>query len=315
MFRTTDEMILAPTHEEEITALVASIANSYRHLPLRLYQIGEKFRNEARPRGGLLRCREFVMKDLYTFDRNVEEARDTYDEVCQVYRDTFRGLGLAVYQAQASSGAIGGSHSHEFHLECENGQDTILACSSCGFAGNVEVIHDSPHKCPKCSSTNLASKKGLEIGHTFLLGSKYSSLFDAKFKDQHGKDTVMEMGCYGIGVSRLVAAIVEASHDENGIIWPSIISPFDSYLIPLDQQGDSHSLNTSIPEQFSSKSILLDDRPSLSFSHKFKDALLTGFPNILVVGGKKASSIPGVEWYKRLKGGAELQTELIKCTN
>lgn len=302
-------MILAPTHEEEITTLVASLANSYRQLPLRLYQIGDKFRNEARPRGGLLRCREFVMKDLYTFDKSLEEARDTYEQVCRVYRDTFKGLGLSVYQAQASSGAIGGSHSHEFHLECSDGQDTILACPSCDFAGNLEVLQ-SPHACPKCSDTNLVSKKGLEIGHTFLLGSKYSSLLDAKFKDQHGNERVMEMGCYGIGVSRLLAAIVEASHDQKGIIWPSIISPFSSYIIPLDPTNSSNILNIekSLPVPFSSQPALLDDRPNLSFSHKFKDALLTGFPNILVLGGKKASTFPGIEWYKREHGGAELQT-------
>lgn len=307
MFKTKDGMILAPTHEEEITTLVSSLTNSYRQLPLRLYQIGEKFRNEARPRGGLLRCREFVMKDLYTFDRSIEEARETYEEVCRVYRDTFRGLGLTVYQAQASSGAIGGSHSHEFHLECENGQDTILTCEFCNFIGNLEVF-EAPHSCPKCSSSKLTTKTGLEIGHTFLLGSKYSSLLNAKFKDPHGKETVMEMGCYGIGVSRLLAAIVEASHDDMGIIWPENISPFSSYVIPIDE-----SLK-SIPEKFNnynSAPLLLDDRPGLSFSHKFKDALLTGFPNILVLGGKKSSFIRGIEWYKRKIGGAELQTELI----
>lgn len=311
MFRTTNEMILAPTHEEEITSLVASLANSYRHLPLRLYQIGEKFRNEARPRGGLLRCREFVMKDLYTFDKSLEEARDTYDQICQVYRETFKGLGLTVYQAQASSGAIGGSHSHEFHLECADGQDTILTCSSCDFVGNLEIFQ-SPHSCPKCTSVALISKKGLEIGHTFLLDSKYSVLLDAKFKDQQGKERTMEMGCYGIGVSRLLAAIVEASHDYKGIIWPSIISPFSSYIIPLDT---SNNFNISLPAVFSNQSALLDDRPNLSFSHKFKDALLTGFPNILVLGGKKASTFPGIEWYKREHGGAELQTIKTELIN
>lgn len=295
-------MILAPTHEEEITSLVASLANSYRQLPLRLYQIGEKFRNEARPRGGLLRCREFVMKDLYTFDKTLEEARDTYGQVCQVYRDTFEGLGLTVYQAQASSGAIGGSHSHEFHLECSDGQDTILSCSSCDFVGNLEVVQ-SPHNCPKCSGNNLLARKGLEIGHTFLLGTKYSSLLNAHFKDQHGKEQLMEMGCYGIGVSRLLAAIVEASHDYKGIIWPSIISPFSSYIIPLDTNFTVNNL----PTMFSNQSALIDDRPNLSFSHKFNDALLTGFPNILVIGGKKASTFPGLEWYKREQGGAQLQ--------
>lgn len=296
-------MILAPTHEEEITTLVASLANSYRQLPLRLYQIGEKFRNEARPRGGLLRCREFVMKDLYTFDRSVQEAQATYEEVCRTYSDVFSGLGLQFYKAQASSGAIGGTCSHEFHLECESGQDTILKCLGCNFVGNLEVFSDAQNpRCPHCSSPNLSVKKGLEIGHTFLLGSKYSSILDAKFKDQQGKESFMEMGCYGIGVTRLMAAIVEASHDDKGIIWPSIIAPFHSYIIPLNNSTTTTELDT-----LNTKAALFDDRPGLSFSHKFKDALLTGIPNILVLGGTKTSD--GVERYKRVKGGTELQQE------
>lgn len=292
------EMVLAPTHEEEITSLVASLANSYRNLPLRLYQIGEKFRNEARPRGGLLRCREFVMKDLYTFDKTLEEAQATYDDVCRAYRSIFSGLGLKYYQAQASSGAIGGSCSHEFHLECESGQDTIFECESCHFIGNQEVqLH--PDQCPKCHSTDLTHKKALEIGHTFLLGTKYSSTLDAKFKDRTGKEHCMEMGCYGIGVSRLLAAIVEASHDEKGIIWPELIAPFHSYIIPLDPNN-----TVNIPQLDTLKPALLDDRPGLSYSHKFKDALLTGITNILVLGGKK--SINGIESYKRVHGGVNL---------
>lgn len=303
MFKTEDhQMILAPTHEEEITILVASFANSYRQLPLRLYQIGEKFRNEARPRGGLLRCREFVMKDLYTFDRSLKEAQETYEVVCQNYCSIFTKLGLRFYKAQASSGAIGGSCSHEFHLECESGQDTILICLICDFVGNLEVFHNPNQPiCPHCSSTKLSVKKGLEIGHTFLLGTKYSNILDAKFKDQQGKESVMEMGCFGIGVTRLLAAIVEASHDENGIIWPSIISPFQSYIIPLNNDINPDTYNPNHQQA------LFDDRPNLSFSHKFKDALLTGIPNILVIGGKKSQN--GIERYKRVKGGADLQQQ------
>ena len=297
MFKTDkNDMILAPTHEEEITALVASLANSYRHLPLRLYQITDKFRNEARPRGGLLRCREFVMKDMYTFDRTLEEAQDTYEQVCQTYRSIFSQLGLKFYQAQASSGAIGGSCSHEFHLECEGGQDTILSCDTCKFIGNQEVFPPEL-SCPKCEGTKLSSKKGLEIGHTFLLGTKYSQALDAKLKNQNGKVTLMEMGCYGIGVSRLLAAIVEASHDDKGIIWPSIVAPFQYYIIPID----SEKINL-LPNDIQNG--LLDDRPNLSFSHKFKDALLTGIPYIIVLDGKKSSN--GIEWHKRIQGGTSL---------
>lgn len=299
MFKCGTDMVLAPTHEEEITSLVASLVSSYKQLPLRLYQIGEKFRNEARPRGGLLRCREFVMKDLYTFDRNEREAQETYDLVCEAYRALFSRLGLKTYQAQASSGAIGGSRSHEFHIECPSGQDSIYSCNSCDFVGNQEVLSGERPVCPKCSASAMTRRKGLEIGHAFLLGSKYSSVLNAKFKSRDGTQTAMEMGCFGIGVSRLMAAIVEASHDENGIVWPVSMAPFDNFVIPLvDGTCSVEGINGSC---------LLDDRPSLSYSHKFKDALLSGIPNIIVLGGKRAQvhSNGKFEHYTRIIGGVK----------
>lgn len=280
-----DQMLLAPTHEEEITQLVAQNVNSYRSLPLRLYQVGPKFRKEARPKGGLLRCREFIMKDLYTFDTNLAEAKATYNQVCDAYRRIFSRMGIKFHQAVASSGAIGGNHSHEFHIECESGQDTLNTCQSCQFGGNSEVFTDS--KCPQCGSTHMSAVRGLEIGHTFLLGDKYSQALNAKFKDQVGKEQFMQMGCYGIGVSRLMAAIVEANNDSNGIIWPSTVAPFDAYVIPLsDKQFDIHY-----------NDCLLDDRNNISFSRKFKDAQLSGIPNIVVTGSSR--SLDGIEIYSR----------------
>lgn len=299
MFRIeNNDILLAPTHEEEITSLVAASVNSYRQLPLRLYQIGAKFRNEARPRGGLLRCREFIMKDLYTFDKSVEESQSTYEDVCKAYSFIFNRLGLQYHRVVASSGAIGGSHSHEFQLESTTGQDTIKLCNSCGFKGNEEVFTSSSTEiCPKCSASDLISKQGLEIGHTFLLGTKYSKPFDAKFKSQDGHEMLMEMGCYGIGVSRLLAAVVEACHDQFGIIWPNIISPYSSYIIPLSPDYSAHLNQISVQTPS-----LLDDRHNLSFSRKFKDALLSGIPNIFVLGSRLNSS--GIEWHQRIQGSA-----------
>ena len=270
-------MVLAPTHEEEITTLAASLVNSYRQLPLRLYQIGEKFRNEARPRGDSCGVENLSWKICTLWSEYWRGPGDLRGSLQGLQGNIFlRDLGLTVYQAQASSGAIGGSHSHEFHLECQDGQDTILMCSNCSFVGNSEVV--TFNTLAPSAIQVIWLQKGLEIGHTFLLGSKYSSLLDAKFKDPQGKEIVMEMGCYGIGVSRLLAAIVEASHDENGIIWP-LQFPFTSYIIPINEAA------FNIPEMFSNQSALIDDRPVV-FSHKFKDALLTGFPNILVLEGK-----------------------------
>ncbi len=280
-------MLLAPTHEEEITHLVAQNINSYRQLPLRLYQIGPKFRNEARPKGGLLRCREFLMKDLYTFDANEESAIATYSEVCEAYDRIFKRLEIAAIKAKASSGAIGGSHSHEYHIACESGQDSVLQCQKCNFTGNSEVFTDS--KCSQCGSHDFKEVKALEIGHTFLLGEKYSRVLEAKFKDQQGKQQVMQMGCFGIGVSRLLAAIVEVSNDENGIIWPKAVAPFDAYVIPLSSDS------ITVPAEF--QNCLLDDRENLSFSRKFKDAQLSGLPQILVLGGSRSAD--GIEIYPR----------------
>lgn len=281
----SDQMLLAPTHEEEITQLVAHSINSYRHLPLRLYQIGTKFRKEARPKGGLLRCREFVMKDMYTFDSNLEEAEATYNQVCEAYRKIFTRMGIKFYQAVASSGAIGGSHSQEFHIECESGQDIITNCQSCNYVANAEVV--TGDKCPRCGSANITALRGLEIGHTFLLGDKYSRALNAKFKDQAGKEQFIQMGCFGIGVSRLMAAIIEANNDSNGIIWPTSVAPFDAYVIPLSDK----SFNVPFCD------CLLDDRENLSFSRKFKDAQLSGIPNIVVTGSNR--SFDGIEVYTR----------------
>ena len=263
------------------------------------------------------------MKDLYTFDKSLQDAQTTYNQVCTVYRKIFTQLGLQFYQAQASTGAIGGSNSHEFHLDCESGQDVLLVCEACNFTANqdLEIFHSSTEfeiPCPKCSNSNsrnfMTTKKGLEIGHAFLLGTKYSQKLGTKFKDQHGKESFSEMGCYGIGVSRLMAAVVEAAHDDRGIVWPAIIAPFNSYIIPLNSEHTLHTIpnllennNNPALSQSTKDSILFDDRPQLSYSHKFKDALLIGVPNIFVVGGRKSLESGGVEWYKRVIGGAELQ--------
>lgn len=284
--------MLAPTHEEEITHLVAQNVSSYRQLPLRLFQIGPKFRNEARPKGGLLRCREFLMKDLYTFDATEQDAISTYNQVCEAYSRIFERLELRVFKAKASSGAIGGNHSHEFHIACQSGQDTVLHCNNCRFVGNSEVFADGS-KCPQCSSSNnFSSMRALEVGHTFLLGEKYSQILDAKFNDQTGQQKRMQMGCYGIGVSRLMAAIVEASHDEQGIIWPRAVSPFQAYVIPLTSSSVG---SFSLPSEF--KNCLLDDRENISFSRKFKDAQLSGLSSIIILGSKRSAD--GIEVYSR----------------
>lgn len=310
-----NELVLAPTHEEEITQLIASTISSYRQLPLRLYQIGTihslcrhqltrlvvgiKYRNEARPKGGLLRCREFLMKDLYTFDCSAVGARETYNSVCAGYQRLFSQLELPFHQARASTGAIGGSLSHEFHIESASGQDTLLHCSDCGFCGNAELI--APGPCPECAQGQLQSKRGLEIGHTFILGTRYSAALGATFKNAAGDNVPMEMGCYGIGVSRLMAAVVECSHDAAGIRWPRVLSPFSAYV--LSASDEEPRLVDGVPQRLLADA-LIDNRPNMSFSRKFKDALLSGIPDIVVVGSRQSTT--GVEWHQRTANGTKL---------
>ncbi|KAJ3044083.1 hypothetical protein HDV00_003187 [Rhizophlyctis rosea] len=456
MFKLTDrresEYCLGPTHEEEITQLVANEVSSYRQLPLRLYQIGKKFRNEARPRSGLLRAREFMMKDLYTFDTSEKAAMDTYDVVGKAYQRIFERIGIPFAVAEADTGAIGGSRSHEYHFLASVGEDNLLVCDSCGYTANEERAtghhiptpsmpsqrkqiplanlfrrlitdtlsgtalpnhHFSVHlatlgshtselvavchptgtdinpikisktdfvkgrdltsidlsnlaslppatkllllidssfetlpqssaadvpsatetqyeefahffegaisasevktlrgdflltkegdACPKCHPTPpephsdikpLRSSKAIEVGHTFVLGTKYSVPLDAKY--QEGRETFpIQMGCYGIGVSRLIAAIVEASHDARGIVWPSAVAPYTVCVVPVPKKKADiqQQINEGVAKACAELSkavgmenVILDDREGLTPGFKLKDCELVGYPFVLLVG-------------------------------
>ncbi|XP_014726160.1 PREDICTED: probable proline--tRNA ligase, mitochondrial [Sturnus vulgaris] len=203
---------LGPTHEEVVTALVASQSGlSYKQLPLRLYQITRKFRDEPKPRFGLLRSREFYMKDMYTFDTSEEAARRTYEQVCAAYCSLFTRLGLRFVKVQAATGSIGGTTSHEFQLPADIGEDRLLLCPQGHFAANVETLNGEQTSCPTCGE-KLSETKGIEVGHTFYLGTKYSSVANAQ---------LAEMGCYGLGVTRILAASIEVLSTEDSIPWRS----------------------------------------------------------------------------------------------
>ncbi|KAI9209729.1 prolyltRNA synthetase putative [Polychytrium aggregatum] len=453
------EMILAPTHEEEITQLVASEISSYRQMPLRLYQIGKKYRDELRPRLGLLRGREFIMKDMYSFDVSEQDALTTYDEVRGAYDRILTRIGLPFVSAEADSGEIGGDRSHEYHLISPVGEDTVLTCGNCGYVANEEravghivvpastsssrdvvdeavsqllvshrsrlpldlqaldfsdikaelaLVGESPEQlvivllrrgrrmnsiktkahslvadqdlrfvddrqkheilqalstsqgslrgltvlvdtsiptavsphgspssglpeqmqgnsslatglsqpsfqyaigdfhnadagdgCPKCNSSSsnpehlLKGHRAIEVAHTFYLGTKYSVPLDATYKTESGVREPMQMGCYGIGVSRMVAAIVESSHDNDGIIWPSAVSPYRVCIIPLFQKKNAASnskLQAGIDQVYDRLSrrfgndIIIDDRMGLTPGYKIKDSLLVGYSDIVVLG-------------------------------
>ncbi len=425
------EFCLGPTHEEVITDLVAREVRSYRDLPLNLYQIQTKFRDEIRPRFGVMRGREFTMKDGYSFDRDEAGAEQSYEEMVQAYTRIFRRCGLKFSAVEADSGAIGGSFSHEFMVMADTGEEAITVCDSCGYAANVEkspvrlklpeneggelekvhtpgahsieevseffslpsyrmaktllyVADGEPvaamipgHRelneiklknaldavdieladaetveeltnsevgfagpvglsdvrlvvdyaienggglivganqtdyhytgaregrdfeaskfadltvaqegdgCPKCEA-GLSIRRGIEVGHVFKLGCKYSESLDATYQDEGGETHTIVMGCYGIGVGRTVAAAIEQNHDEDGIIWPTPIAPYHVDIIPVRVNDETMKICGDIYDSLESAGldVALDDRDERP-GVKFKDADLIGFPYKVVVG-------------------------------
>lgn len=280
------EFALSPTHEEIITKLVANELKSYRQLPLNLYQIQVKFRDEVRPRFGSLRGREFLMKDGYSFDRNEETADLTYKKMFDAYCRIFERCKLDFKIVEAESGLIGGLGSHEFMVLAENGEDEIVICEHCGYSANIERVKNKD-VCYKCGKASVV-RKVIEVAHVFKLGTKYSKVFKAVFLDETGKEQYTVMGCFGIGISRLMAAAVEQSHDENGIIWQLPIAPYQILILPVNMD-DKNVLEASeaIYNELLKYNIdvLFDDRNE-SAGVKFKDADLIGVPLRVTVGSK-----------------------------
>ncbi|KAF8937565.1 hypothetical protein BGZ58_002478 [Dissophora ornata] len=456
MFKVKDrrgsDFLLAPTHEEEVTALIAKEVQSYRQLPIRVYQVGRKFRDELRARSGLLRGKEFLMKDLYTFDVSEEEALKTYDEVVLAYRRIMQRLGVPYAVAEADTGNIGGTHSHEFHILSRVGEDSLLSCASCGYTSNEEravgIIPSDPTKeakkfrnsdlvskwiesldviprsavrinpklqfgllktpsaeetqsdvctliavatsgdravneikvskafgkvefagsaeeiksmlgddkidklmlcvdqslypgqspirakeeeikgavpeelssiarsldsysrlqvvygdyhnckpgdgCPHCFKNKglmqpMEMTRAIEIGHTFMLGTKYSQPLSAMFVGAtNTTPEPMQMGCYGLGITRLLASIVEASHDRKGIVWPETVAPFRVAIVTSEDeecQSAAEKAYDVVQEALNVKSeVIIDDRKDVTLGFKMKDADLIGYPWLMVIG-------------------------------
>lgn len=285
LFRVTDrhkkELVLASTHEEVITDLARKNIDSYRDLPLSVFQIQTKFRNELRATGGLLRVREFLMKDMYSLHRDSVDLRQFFEKARQAYLNVFAACDLKVYVVEADSGPMGGNISFEFSTAAASGEDRVAVCSNCGWATNIEAQKQSA--CAKCRG-KLEIRPCIENGHIFQLGTKYSQSLGALFTDEDGSKKPIEMGCYGIGVGRLLATIVETHVDEKGIIWPNSVTPFDVHIIALQEsvQSDAALLARELSKQ---KDILFDDR-LISAGQKFTEADLIGIPTRLVISEK-----------------------------
>ncbi|MFA6384351.1 MAG: proline--tRNA ligase [Candidatus Omnitrophota bacterium] len=287
MIRFTDRrgrnVCLGPTHEEVITDLVSNHISSYKQMPLTLYQIQTKFRDEMRPRFGLVRCCEFIMKDAYSFDVDEAALGKSYDIMHAAYVRIFKRLGLSCLAVEADSGVMGGNVSHEFMVPAACGEDLVFVCSSCKSPTPYKEGKD-----PVCSICKGALERvnTIEVGHIFQLGTKYTSMLNANYLNAKGQSQPIVMGCYGIGVSRLIATIIEQNHDQQGIVWPKEVAPFDIIISPLDvTNADVVDRARQLHDALQSHGyeVLLDDRDDRA-GVKFKDAELIGVPIQIVIG-------------------------------
>ena len=290
--RSNRGFVLGPTHEEIICEIFRSHPKSYKDLPVNLYQIQTKFRDEIRPRFGVMRSREFLMKDAYSFDIDEKGLVKSYGKMKDAYISIFDEIGLDYRIVKADSGNIGGDISEEFHILADSGEDLIAVSDSSDFAANVEVLNydKDPSELEGKKSPDgkgkLKIKRGIEVGHIFQLGQKYSQAMNVGVKDMNGNSIHPFMGCYGIGVSRIVAAAIEQNHDDKGIQWPDKITPFGVNIICLDPESDEIMKVCSEIYSILKKSgfdPLLDDR-DIRAGIKFKEHELLGIPYSIIIG-------------------------------
>ena len=288
------DFCLGPTHEEVITDLIRNNVKSYKELPLNLYQIQTKFRDEVRPRYGVMRGREFLMKDSYSFNLDEDSLNESYVLMKEAYKKILDRLGLQFKIVKADSGAIGGDASEEFHVLAENGEDTIAISDSSDFAINTELLLEEGEDIKSLQGKPspdgegiIEIKKGIEVGHIFQLGKVYTDAMKANVLDNEGKAQNLYMGCYGIGVSRLVAAAIEQNNDDKGIIWPEAMSPFEVNIIAIgfDKDEKIAKASTDLYSKLSSMGyeVMLDDRKD-GYGTKMKDAELIGIPINVIIG-------------------------------
>ena len=317
MLRITDRhsrtLVYGPTNEEQVTEIFRKYIKSYKSLPLNLFHIQWKFRDEVRPRFGVMRGREFLMKDAYSFDLNQEEAKLSYYKMFIAYLKTFKRLGLNAIPVAADSGPIGGNLSHEFSIVAETGESEIFCDRNLleidideniynsndkiisvvenylNFYSATDDKHDEKEFNNLVSKNNQVNGRGIEVGHIFSFGDKYSNPMKASISGSDGKISDVFMGSYGIGVSRLVAAIIETSNDEKGIIWPTSVAPFLVNIINLKNKDDNcKNKCLEIHNNLGKNDIesIIDDRDE-SAGKKFSDSDLIGFPVTIIVGPRE----------------------------
>ena len=303
------EFALGPTHEEVIFPLLKKTIFSYKDLPLYVFQIQNKFRMELRAKSGLLRGREFMMKDFYSFHADEKDRDGYYETMTDVYKIIFSkvGLGKDTYFTFASGGTFS-KYSHEFQTVTKAGEDTIHICDQCRVAINDEILKEQK-TCPQCNGADFRKEKSIEVGNIFKLKNKFTDDFNLKFKDKDGLEQPVIVGCYGIGLGRLMGAIAEVHNDQAGIVWSESVAPFKIHLIKLAAGKTSGVEETAekLYKELLEKNIevLYDDRDDVSPGEKLVDADLIGIPWRVVVSEKTGPD--KVELKKR----SEKQTQLI----
>lgn len=286
--RTKKEYALGQSEEEVVTPLVGDRIRTYKDLPLSVYQIHWKFRDELRSKSGLLRGVEFLMKDMYSFHESQEDFEKFYEVVKHAYFKIFEQLGLTAKATEASGGAFSKKISYEFMILTEAGEDDILYCNNCEFCVNIQIAKQKAgSSCPKCRKGGLAKATASEAGNVFDLGQKYAKDFNVAFVDKKGARNEPIMGCYGIGISRLMGIIVEKSHDKKGMIWPSGAAPFRAHLLELGGASGNNLYNYLCKQGIET---LYDDR-DISAGEKFIEADLIGIPYRLVVSPKTGDKV------------------------
>jgi len=287
------------THEEDVTSIAKKFVSSYRDLPFSAYQFQNKFRNETRAKSGIMRTREFIMKDMYSFARNTEEHEAIYEKIASAYDRVYEraGIGASTYRTFASGGAFS-KYSHEYQTVSDAGEDIIYVHEGKRMAINKEVLEDEVLADLGISRDELVEKKSIEVGNIFSLGTRFSAALELSYLDEDGTVKNPIMGCYGIGPARLMGTIVESLSDEKGIVWPKGIAPFDLHLLPLGEPGSpAYSEAENLKKELEKEGfdVLMDDRDARP-GEKFADADLIGIPLRAVISAQSLE-----------KGGIELK--------
>ncbi len=291
------DMALGPTHEEIVTPLTQNFIQSYQDLPKAVFQIQTKFRNEARSKSGILRGREFLMKDLYSFHADESDLDEYYKRTEKAYERIWQRLGIGdiTLKTYASGGSFS-KYSHEYQTLSEVGEDTIYVCEKCQMAVNKEIIEEQ-NTCPQCGSSDLAEKQSIEVGNIFKLKNKYSDAFNFTFKDRAGENKPVLMSCFGIGVSRVMGVIVEVFNDGKGIFWPEAVAPYAVHLIGLNLEDEEVKKNAWAKYEelkAAGTDVLFDDREDVGAGEKFAEADLIGCPTRMIIS-KRSGPEPEVQ--------------------